>query len=170
MGLLEVRGKASIVILRDVEEVFDHISSPAFVQRCLKPASVDLSDRLHAGFTARYSLQWRWLKVPMLFEVTNYERPWRFHLRISSVAEKRFLGFRSRFIGKTRASPPSDIWFDLASAAGGTRLTHTVRQQLRSLLILPLALAVSPLMSWRVRRDLRRLKRELESEQAAAGW
>jgi len=157
--------KASIVIERNMEDVFEVISDPEKLYGLKENGwfTFDLNGPISAGsaFTAEIKMG-PWTTTTN-YEVTIYEPPFRLAFLIGEQPSATPAGWFSRLVRRKgrRKLPMQDI-IELRSAPGGARLIRTfgIKSRIGRLVDIPL----SPLTNWGMRRDLRRLKSRIESE------
>jgi hypothetical protein len=141
--------RGSVVIYRDIEDVFDYLASPKGLGQLLR---INVDERIALGMAVEQTHRFGPIEGTTRLEVTEYERPWKIHLRATGVPKQK----------KDRVMPPMDFTYELRTAPGGARLTETHRQH-AGIVVLPLAILSVPLHSWSIRRGLRKLKAEIES-------
>lgn len=149
-GFLSPASKGSVLIHRDVQDVFDQFASAEVIGRLLGTA---VDQTIGPGMAVEKTHKVGPIETKVRVEVTEYERPWKIHLRATGVPKRK----------RHRVTPAMDFSYEVCSAPGGARLTETHRQQLASILVLPLAILTVPINSWSIRRSLRKLKAEIES-------
>jgi hypothetical protein len=158
--------KGSIVILRNIEDVFDFVTQPENLFDTKRKGwimfdsvgPVSAGSRLNASFTMGP------IAGGATYEVTTFERPYRLGFLITSQGA-RITGFDkpTKDFSSRSVSPMQDT-IELKAAPGGTRLTRTVDVKSKNPVAWMLALPFSPFANWGARRDLRRLKTLIESE------
>ena len=149
-GFINPPSRGSVVIYRDIEDVFDYLASPRVVGKIMRIAE---DETIGLGTAAEQTHKFGPIEAGSRVEVTEYERPWRINLRATGVPKKK----------GQRVMPPMDFTYELRSAPGGTRLTETHRQH-AGIVVLPLAILAVPINSWSIRRSLRKLKVAIEEE------
>ncbi len=142
--------KATVVIHRDVADVFDFLAKP----RNLLDAAwggrwqTDSLDQIGLGSRITGSKQHRPFKLTLDFLVTDFYRPSRLALRVSVPPYRSPVKL---FLGRKKMQDSEDIW-ELERVAEGTRLTRVF------------SMPGKWLPSFGLRRDLRNVKARLESE------
>jgi len=154
--------KGSIIITRNVEDVFDFLSRPEnlFDLRRNRWISFDPEGPVSAGSVLAATFTIGPFTTTGKYEVILYERPFRLAFRITQPTPRPPRRFG--WLVKRRTPPPMEDVIELKAALGGTRLSRTFST--RNPISRVLDLLLSPLANWGMRRDLRRLKALVELE------
>lgn len=143
--------KSSIIIERFIDDVFDYLVSPEF----WRTGGLEIEAPLDQGSVVKTNQKAGPFNVEVTIEVMNYARPYRLGVRVMGGE----VGHKSR----RRGPEPLEQEYELQSAPAGARVTLTHRQKFRHPLVAPVALVLSPLLWFGLRRGMRKLKAQIES-------
>jgi hypothetical protein len=144
--------KGSVVIHRNIEDVFEFLRSPDNLIDKEKTGWVNFDADGPVSANSAFNADFKIGPVTRTakYEVSVYEPPYKLALLIKAL--------------EPPPVPPMEDVIELKAAPGGTRLTRKFGSKSKNPVDWILGFIFSPLANWGMRRDLRRLKARIESE------
>jgi hypothetical protein len=158
--------KASILIMRNMEDVFAFFTHPEnlFDTKRKRWISFDPPGPVSAGSSVNANFRIGPIAGTATYEVTTFDRPHRLAFLVTSHAAS--IGGVNTSIKsyRVRSVLPMEDAIELRAAPGGARLTRTVDVKSKNPFAWIIGLPFSPVGNSGTRRELRRLKALIESE------